>query len=517
MKTVNDSHEKIGLEWTGHPFADVGVATLCAMVGKQNPADLTMGDLDAAADEMSEYYFSGVMQAFTSCVFTMNAYDNPTSSREKLKEYEQEVLRGHRSLRDPDAQLRTCVFSGHRATHLLERRQMPLLTGSGVMNFYPEGLTGLPVWGPYVVALQALPLGGRRAEGRLLVAHSDLPEITLAFVEDYLRRNRRLLALARTGELPKAKGPHSLLNRENAAGVDKKGKAKYPDAKAAPSLITADLMEILQQTAVNTKPTDIISVTAFWISNSGQGPIIDVFQIPSQVVRFISQASSAHYRPWWSRLVRQSWAKIKVSRKKTVPGGPGRSRNRVLTDLLSIYSEGLIDPAGAQRFVRRHLLANTLNAMKEIVSGSVEAEQEDWGLMVPWKALELFLKEVMGMDQTTVSAIRDFADRLAEHIDKFNDRGLFRGIVYARYAWELRQTLTKAQRNEARQSNRLLFGLDKYLQVFEAADGVGRVDWSLTRDLISIRLVERLYQLDFFSNQENAGVLEEPAKVSTGA
>ncbi len=112
------------------------------------------------------------------------------------------------------------------------------------------------------------------------------------------------------------------------------------------------------------------------------------------------------------------------------------------------------------------------------------------------------------MEQQRVEAIRTFADRLAGHIQRRNDKGLFRNVVYAKAAWEFRNALTKAQRDEARSQNELLFGLDDYLSVFEAEDSVGRIDWGLTRDLISIRLVEQLHKTGFLS-KEMLGVDEE--------
>lgn len=44
------------MNWTGHPLVDVGLATLCAMAGRSEPARLTTNDLDIAADEMEGYY-----------------------------------------------------------------------------------------------------------------------------------------------------------------------------------------------------------------------------------------------------------------------------------------------------------------------------------------------------------------------------------------------------------------------------------------------------------------------------
>ena len=37
------------MKYTGHPFVDVGIATITAFAGKKRPEDLTEADLDAIA------------------------------------------------------------------------------------------------------------------------------------------------------------------------------------------------------------------------------------------------------------------------------------------------------------------------------------------------------------------------------------------------------------------------------------------------------------------------------------
>jgi CRISPR-associated protein Cst1 len=45
-----------------------------------------------------------------------------------------------------------------------------------------------------------------------------------------------------------------------------------------------------------------------------------------------------------------------------------------------------------------------------------------------------------------------------------------------------------------RRGNPPLVTLDPYLTVFEEGDEISRSDWQLARDLVLIRMVERLYQ-----------------------
>ena len=69
------------LDWTGQPLVDVGIAAICAMVEKQEPSSLTLDDLDRAASEMNQYYFSGLMTSYLSCVFMNAEYVQPSRTR----------------------------------------------------------------------------------------------------------------------------------------------------------------------------------------------------------------------------------------------------------------------------------------------------------------------------------------------------------------------------------------------------------------------------------------------------
>lgn len=530
------------LRFTGHPLADVGIATLCAMAGREGPAALTLSDLDQMAEELRAYYFSGLMTSYLSCVFMNAEYVQPGSGKGKEKkraDYADRVLRAHRWPAEERAQGLQCAYSREPATHLVHRSQVPLLTGEDVLNFFPAGQGGLPVAGPYLAAIQALPMGGRRAEGRLLIVHSDDPELTLALARKYVADNRRLLNLARSNKLPAKDGPDPILEREHAMRAQSKdgntAGAKYPDAKGPTSLVAADLLEISLAPGSAETPS---SVTVYVMSNSGQGPSLEIHTIPSNLVRFLRLVNSAGVARSWRDILARSWrdplgkddrsaasgkgvagkGKVSAQAKRhpkakgklvpTVAGGPGRSKNDVLEDLFRIFDAGFTDLRAARRFVRRHLLRDVHWSVGQALGRSASTGLIEPSL-VDWTLTELFLTEVMGMDAKRIERIKEFADGLAKHIGASHDGRLFRDVVFGRRPWEVRNALTKAQRNEAREHDRLLFGLQEYLDVFESDDAVGMADWALTRDLISIRLVESLHESGFF--KDRADLLTEVA------
>lgn len=475
---------------------DVGIATLCVMADKSDPQRVTLEDLDTAAGEMKKYYFGGALSSYLTCVFMNSEYVQPERGTAKAKTreaYARRVLWAHRWTGDPEAEGAVCSFSGERATHVVHRGQVPMLTGEAVLNFFPEGRGGLTVAGPYLTALQALPLGGRRSEGRLLVAHADDPSLMISFARIYLEDNRRLLALAMSGKLPKAEGPDTGLEREHAAFDNKKKQPKFPDAKAPFTLIASDLQRLVVEARNRSMNS---SVTIYWLSSSGQGPSLDVFWVPSAVIRFLAIVGAQQFKSSWDRIVGRAWQPVRGgdgSRALELIGA-GRSRNAALTDLIRIYLTGGLDWQAAKTFLHRHLLSDL---RRKVASGDCD-----------WELTALFLTEVLGMSKERIERIKRFADKLADFIQQRNDRGFFRALVYAQHGWELRNELVKAQRNEFREHQGLLFGLDEYVDVFDAEDAAGVANWSLIRDLISIRLIESLYERKWLT-EEILGVESE--------
>jgi CRISPR-associated protein Cst1 len=479
-------------DWTGHALVDVGIAALCAMTSKRNPASLTTADLDAATNEMERYYFSGVLSSYLTCVFMNSEYVQPGSGAKKnqsRKRYADRILRAYRAEPGEEAKGQVCIFSGMPATHLIHRGQMPLLTGEGVLNFFPSAAGGLFIAGRYLTALQALPLGGRRCEGKLLVAHSDNPELTLLLAKRFVEDNRRLLALAISSALPNHEGADANLEREQASWDAAKKRAKYPDAKSAFTLIASDVVEILQQRRQGVNLESPCSLQVYWLSSSGQGPSLDIFTVPSALVRFLDKVGRASTGRTWERVLARGWrtetqdqarpAKRGKGSGAVVLVGPGRSRNAVLTDLLAVYADGFVDGGRAQQFVRRHLFWGFTPTVERFADCT-------------WELADMFLEEVLGMSPDRIGRIREFADRIAAYVEDRNDISFFNAITRARYPSILRGELVKAQRRESRRG--LLFSLDQYLAVFEGEDGAGVTEWSLIRDLISIRLVEQLYK-----------------------
>jgi CRISPR-associated protein Cst1 len=340
-----------------------------------------------------------------------------------------------------------------------------------VLNFFPAGTGGMPISSEFLLAVQAFPLGGRRCLGRVLAVHCpDDQSLTYEFAHRFLDDNRKLLLLAqRSGE-------------------------KYEDAKAPRTLIIDALLEIARRrqdwTAARGRPP---SLAVYHLTNSGQGPDINVLELPSQVILFVALALRAGTAGAWNAIIARAWESPARSKKngaerraKNGDGAPeaGRNRNFLYDDLFEL-------PARAPQFIRTYFLRRGWRSLLKNDPRGDYSYARDLDF-VSWPLTELFLKEVVGMERSRIEAIRTVADRIALHIDSTNDDRLFRRLSLVRRYDGLRTRLLRASGERVAVGKDPLISFDEFIVIFENSEEVPRLDWHLAHDLLLIRLLDRL-------------------------
>jgi CRISPR-associated protein Cst1 len=497
--------ESAKLRWTGHALIDVGVAGICAFAKTKAPEDVTLENLDRVSAFMVETYYGEKLGTYLTCVFMNASFVQPNEGKEKRQAFIQQYLRAHRAEPDEILAGQRCAFSGLPATSALVRTHFPLFSGEGVMNFRPDGESWVPAAGPFVVALMFLPLASRRAEGKLLAVHSEDVELMVAFAKRHLERNRLLLELP----LPTERAlVHPGYDSELPSWDAGKKRYKYADAKGPRSLVIATLAEIAQKAAPDDLRPHASALTAYLISNSGQGPSCEIFDVPGGVTSFVHKAAEADTAKAWAAVTKRfrpvraqdddeaTEAKVKKSKTKApAPDGrPGWSKNEAFEDLCKIYEPGFLDRHAAGRWLSRYVLGR-MNDDK----GARRYEHTNARM---WRLAELFLTEVMGMKTGRTETIKKFADKLAHWIAEKNDKRLYRSLMMDRGS-ELRRVLRLVQQESAKVGT-VLFGLDEYASVWLHEEAG---DW-LVRDLICIRVVEKLAEKKFFDQNPDAAVEE---------
>jgi len=476
------------LSYTGHPFVDVGVATITAFSRRTDPSRVSEEDLRTVARYIEDNYTRNPLRSFLTVAFTSNAWfvqdaynpDKPDlTDEERLKRRAARRLWADRHLyswvqpaleNSPD----TCVFtgqaavgsalSGKLAAGRAGRAQIPLLQGDDNINFYPGGDTGVPVSGLALLCLQAFPLGCAKVAGSLLAVHADDNRITYRFARRNLDRNRRAVSVAQQSNSDKLEEEkHSLktlligtlldLQRERDDGGDEGG---------APS-----------------------SVTAYHVNN-GKTPKLDMYFLPMEVSGFLRKVTSARYRADWDGLVSRAWQQPPKPSGKAKTVGPFEPRRNYL------YEDVLALPSDAAKFLRQYFLRFALRWARgdDPRGGYSPLTEAD---LVSWDLTELFLKEVLRMDPGRIDSIRRLADRLGTYVSNENDRRLFRTLLSERRYWSLRLALIRADLSAVQHGKEPLITFDQFVEIFEEGEEVPRRDWTLARDLILIRMIEQLH------------------------
>jgi CRISPR-associated protein Cst1 len=413
-----------------------------------------------------------------------SAYTQPRLSEAKREAFRRTFIYGFRAPQ-PDVGVQ-CVFCGRNALERAFRHHVPLLTGEGMVNFFPQGDAGLPVCGICLLAVQAFLLGAVRCQGRALFVHADDEEMTLEFAKRFLQENRRSFTL----------------------------EVKHPRTFFVARLCEVE-SERRERVELEEKPP--CSVTVYHLTNYGTNADIALYHFPYQLVAFLRQAERAPHGQIWRQIVKRAWELSLGKRKGKGKAShssmglqpleePEAARNYLFEDLFDL-------PRNASSFVRTYFLRRAYR------SHFIEDPRRVYNLqgeleLVSWRLTEIFLKEVMNMESHRIETIKRVADRVAEEIDTTNDRQLFRRLWMSRTYAELRHALVVANTRCAQSGKEPLLTFDDFVTVFEFGEDSQRLDWNLARDLLLIRVIERLHQGGWFS--KHADVIEQdemPASV----
>ncbi|MEW6505280.1 MAG: type I-B CRISPR-associated protein Cas8b1/Cst1 [Chloroflexota bacterium] len=474
----------LNLDYTGHPFYDVGLATLTAFARKRHPSELENADLQTAAEYMQRNYSVNPLKSFLTVAFPNSGFVQPAYDKqpEKREQYARSVLFAYDAAsadeidpisRLPAASTRYDV-KGELPPGRAYRQHVPLLTGEGYINFFPYGDAGLPLSGLTMLAVQALPLGCAKVAGRLLAVHSDSPDLLLHFARTFLKVNLQNVQIAQTA-----------------------GESKLRETSPyKPRTLLIDLLLQAEQESQNRSDEgEPLSLTAYHFTNSGQGADLQIYPLPLEVAAFLRAATAPKYRDQWQALIRRGWQII-------LKGDDQPRYNRLYEDLFGL-------PENAAAFIRRYFLRRPAQPRdKTDPTGGYDTRREAG--LISWPLTELFLRKVMIMDENRIASIRSLGDALAQYILRTNDRAFFNAFWMGRNYHEVRAALIRASQREVRAGRPPLLGLDQFLAVFEQYEGSPAADWRLGRDLVLIRLLESLYQQGWL--QQHAEEIPEGAE-----
>ena len=478
------------LKYTGHPFVDVGVATITAFSKKLHPEEVTDEDLEQVADFIEWNYVRPPLRGHLTMAFTSNGWfiqpafdpERPGLSPEKKKELKATRTQwAFRHLRQwqpttiPSAE--QCIFTGDPAlaTNLSDslqegrvgRSQMPLLQGDVSINFFAAGDPGLPISGLALLALQFFPLGCAKCGVGLLAAHSDNERLNYQITNRFFQHNIKALA------------------EVQAAGGE-----KFPKApQSLKTLLVDTLLEIERDRSDAEQDEEPASLTAYNFNN-GKTPDVALYHLRLEVMSFLLAAQNTMYQGAWGQLAKRGWQLPRPKKGKgeqtDIEGVQESRRNYLYEDLFDL-------PREAKRFIRTYFLRVPKRTSFEEDPRrkySLRSEQQ----LVSWPLVELFLRSVVHMEQDRIAGIRTLGDNLAVYIRKQGGQGkrFFRDFFTEQRPSYFRERLIKANIAHIKDGYPPLFDMGSYIDVFEEGDEVMRSDWRLARDLVYMRMIDQL-------------------------
>ncbi|MCC7209685.1 MAG: type I-B CRISPR-associated protein Cas8b1/Cst1 [Anaerolineae bacterium] len=416
------------LQYTGHVFVDVGVAALTAFARHTDPAQVTAGDLERAADFLERLYTApGPMRNFARGSVFHNAGYTSSPDPARQQAHADRVLRSWRP-GVPILQDCRCVFCGQAAAYRATRQEVPLLNGLDTYNFGPAGRAGIPVCGVCSLAIQALPLGCVKSAGGLVAAHSNDPQVTFRLAKAALERLLKHFSLE-TNDLPG--GP-------------------FPQTRFV-EMVIGWLVEAERGCM---SPA---SLTGYFFSNSGASPSITIYPLSSEVVAFLDEAhhnADGSLTDAWNIAIARAWFDPKKGKGEVDTNSEKNALYETLLDL----------PAKARLVLRQHLLPT-----------------RHWGLV------SLFLTKVMAMDPERIVLLRSLGERFAAYVRE--KKAFFYKFSRTDEFSRWRRLVLRAADDHMRATGTSLITFDEFAAVFTAPAGEIN-DWRLARDLVTLALID---------------------------
>ncbi len=486
------------LDYTGHPLVDVGAAVILAFSHKRKISELTESDLDGMADYISKEYVINPLKSFLTVAFPNSGFTQPAFEKtpEKRLDYARRVTRSfHENI---NSGTNRCVFSGDPAIGIalsdkegypqgrVFRQHVPLLLGENQINFFANGNSGLPISGKALLCIQAMPLGCAKCGGKLLAVHSDNPEIIEKFAKKFLQKNRKGIELAHQAN-----------------------ESKLKEFGSARTIIIDTLLETDEDIAHAREDNQPASITAYHFSNSGQSnaldsrnPPLEIYHLPMELLDFLAAIKNPEYSDEWKAIAQRAWQldhpkKGKKDKEPSVSGENKMRRNYLYEDLFRL-------PQDAHRFLRSYFLRiPTRNPSNDDPRRAYSLKSD--ASLVSWKLTELFLNKVMNVKESRIKLIREIGDQLADYVNEENDKKFFSAFYSEQGRYDvLRNALIRVNHTRLKQGKPPIIRFEPFVEVFEELDEKGWSNWRLARDLVLIRMIERLYDLKWIEKHTDA-------------
>ena len=439
---------------TGNPFVNAGSYAIASWLKKKNLSEIYKYDIEDCIHDIIPIYFSENWKKQMYMIFPNSSIVNPSvkNKEERYTGILQKLIEDVQPLRNSG----NCIACGRRdADRSLYKSEVPL-TGSGkFMNFYSNAANGADYCSACAFAVQFLPLVLKSCGRMLLLLQSNSHKVMKYWANDCIKNVRMQVA---TG---------------NYTGCADTG---YKNPKNALFHITEQLIMEYDERWQD----ENVSLRLYYFTNYGQGPALDIYDLPTAVFRFLAYIKTHPRRTDWYAIVRRgyhvNWNKIDENDEESYKN----RGNDVYENLLS----------------NKSIVRYFINRTKKSVYGN-------------WSLFSYYLKEVRKLDENRINAIRELGDEIASTIKENNDPKRLGQLERAANYNSFRNVLRRLIKDRiAAKTETPLFTFDDYVQNILPEGALG---WRETQDLLLFRIYEVLH--DWMIEHEI--ISDEPEDEST--
>lgn len=451
-------------QWTGHPFADSGLAAMLCYCEKQAPEKLDATDAATMSALLLSVYLKGGWLKAMQNIFPNGALTNPAFSKNRAVPWGNALSFLTQNLQPAQAS-GSCICCGSRDTVRVsasQKKQFPndmtfnkvyIPLVGGIPNFFPGGVMGADFCANCVFLIQCAPLGFYTAncdEKRFLLVHSSSPKVMTRWSKRTLNSLNTQITL---GEMT---GPFN-------DGYKNATNAFFHIVDLV--LGELDLQERDKFTSV--------SLYHFDNYNQPKPTPLKIYAMPAPVFRFLLEIANSPLKSNWNYVVARNYFFIKDKTPIPIEIKAGEEEKAKFT---------------------RNLVFENLLAGKSISSRFFSKRQR--ATFAPWELLTLYLKEIRSMPNERLETLKRVADEIAEVIRNGKKSRLAELETAKSYA-SFRNVLLRCIKDRLRADASLpLFSFDEYVeQLFPD----GAASWRETQDLLLFRLYEGLH--DFLKKE----------------
>jgi CRISPR-associated protein Cst1 len=437
---------------TGDPFVDTGVVAICEWLSKKSPVEIHLDELSRIIDDLSEIYVQDEWNRHCHGMLLPNhgKMFNPSLRKHSVDERKQIIKTYLNELANKvkiPSEYGNCIACGRRsALRMVGRSEYPLLGSGETRNFFSYASEGMSICEACLFAVQAVPVASYKVGSRILLLHSNNIKIMKYWIRDSVRHAKNQLLLKTfTGLFT----PEEYTNPQNAMF----------------DILSAIILKYDEEWYEENP-----SITFYYFTNNNRGGELEITYFPNEVFRFLAQVKTSETYTEWRKIIRKGYRNVKEGEDESVYKN---RRNHVYSCLL----EG------------RSIVRYFIDFKKRKVIGS-------------WELLNLYLKEVRKMDNTRIEAIRNFADRIADYLEKTKEFKRVTSLEAVKSPYTLRNSLRIIEKRMIKEKfENPLFTFDEYVELLFPEGS----DWRETLDLTLFRIYERLHKI-LVESSENGKV-----------